>query len=364
MERGNRAAPWLRVLGVLAVLALAPGMSRAENPKDRPYPHGDFMDDCALCHREAQWLPAQPTSEFHHTKEFPLKGAHRTAPCRACHVSLEFKKAVPVCATCHKDVHQGEFGSDCGRCHGTRNFIERTAQIRTHRATRFPLTGAHATLDCARCHPGAPQGQMRFVHTPTDCASCHLADYMGTTDPNHAAGNMPRTCEDCHSTRGWKPVGFDHAAAGFPITGSHRGIACTECHANGSFGTQPPDCYHCHTGTYNGTSDPPHRALGFPTTCTQCHTTRGWEGARVPDHDSLHFPIYSGRHKGTWTNCSDCHTSATTYGVFSCVGCHPHDDKPGTAAGHVGVTGYQYNSQACYSCHPHGRKSDSGGGRR
>ena len=95
--------------------------------------------------------------------------------------------------------------------------------------------------------------------------------------------------------------------------------------------------------------------MGFPTTCADCHTTSAW----IPstwDHDSQYFPIYSGKHEGEWNQCSDCHTVAGNYSVFSCIDCHEHDDPADMADKHQGVPGYSYNSQACYTCHPTGEK--------
>jgi hypothetical protein len=60
--------------------------------------------------------------------EFPLAGAHVTVNCDDCHRSpLERIKAIDrSCRTCHRshDVHDGEFGTDCGRCHTADSFSE------------------------------------------------------------------------------------------------------------------------------------------------------------------------------------------------------------------------------------------------
>jgi hypothetical protein len=50
-------------------------------------------------------------------------------------------------------------------------------------------------------------------------------------------------------------------------------------------------------------------------------------------------------------DCTACHTSASTFMQFSCVGCHAHDQAP-TDLVHNSVTGYAYASTACYQCHP------------
>ena len=59
-----------------------------------------------------------------------------------------FNEVDPACVSCHQDVHQGELGTDCGRCHTERSFIEGAQMQRVHQLTRFPLRGTHASLDC------------------------------------------------------------------------------------------------------------------------------------------------------------------------------------------------------------------------
>jgi hypothetical protein len=93
----------------------------------------------------------------------------------------------------------------------------------------------------------------------------------------------------------------------------------------------------------------------FPTTCTDCHSQNAWTPSTF-NHDAMYFPIYSGKHEGEWTTCSECHTNSNNYSVFSCLGCHPHSNQSQTNADHNGVSGYQYLSSACYACHPDGEK--------
>jgi hypothetical protein len=355
--------------------------------------------------------------KFDHAKfGFPLSGAHAAAGCLGCHGSLEFAKAERMCASCHEDPHRGEMGSDCARCHGARSFLDRTAMVRGHQLTSFPLTGSHAGLDCESCHPSAAQGHLRFVGTRSECQACHLADYRATRNPDHQAGGFPQDCRTCHSTLGWQKANFDHAGTSFPLTGRHRVTACASCHAGGYVGT-PTTCVSCHQSDYDGTADPVHATSGFSTDCAACHNTDGWDGANFNhavsgfaltgahattpcaschasgyagtptacvschqsdydgtadpnhaaahfttawsgarfDHDASFFPIYSGAHAGQWSACSTCHTDANNYAVFTCLSCHPHSDKAKTDGGHSSVSGYAYASASCYGCHPRGR---------
>jgi len=279
----------------LLLLALAPGAAvraaegaepKAAGQEKTANPHGSFVEECSLCHSADAWTPARVSTKFKHAKfGFPLEGAHAQASCSSCHNSLEFAKVKVKsnCVSCHQDVHQGELGADCARCHSTRSFIDHSRMARAHQSTRFPLTGAHLTVDCRDCHIGAPQGHLTYVNLRTDCEACHLDDYQATTNPNHVAGNYPKDCLNCHSPVAWRP-------------------------------------------------------------------------GRSVNHDALYFPIYSGVHRGRWSSCSDCHINPANNTQFECILCHKHDDPVETANKHVGVSGYQYNSQACYTCHPQGRK--------
>jgi hypothetical protein len=279
--------PVVRLAGLaLAALALAPApCAAAAGQAEPPYPHGSYVEECGLCHGAEGWRPARVSPKFDHARFFRLDGAHRTASCSACHTSLKFNEenTRTECAACHMDVHIGEFGQACGRCHTARSFIDPMRMKRAHNLTRFPLLGAHFAADCESCHALQPQGHLRYVNLRTDCAACHLEDYLATTNPNHQTG-------------------------------------------------------------------------GFPQDCTVCHVQIAWMPARIQNHDAQFFPIYSGTHRGKWTSCADCHYQSGSYGTFSCLLCHAHDDATKMAEKHTGVAGYQYDSVACFGCHPNGRK--------
>jgi len=68
----------------------------------------------------------------------------------------------------------------------------------------------------------------------------------------------------------------------------------------------------------------------------------------------MFFPIYSGKHRGEWSSCTECHTNTSSYAAFSCIDCHEHDDQNNVNDDHNGVSGYSYTSTACLNCHPDG----------
>ena len=361
----NRKAPRSRsarlILGIGTALASIPLAALLAAPLatalGRPVsPHGKFRGACADCHSASTWTPARIGPRFDHAKfGFPLEGAHAAASCRGCHATLDFTQEKQLCASCHEDAHQGELGTDCARCHGARSFIDRSAMTRMHQASRFPLTGRHAALECEDCHRPAAAGHLRFVGTRAECVECHRSDFEGARNPDHQAGNFPRDCMTCHTTASWSGGRFMHDFTGFPLTGAHRSLACARCHSNGTYQGLSAACVSCHQADYDATANPSHTALGFSTQCQTCHTTATWAGATF-DHDTQNFPIYSGTHAGKWASCSTCHTNLNDFTQFTCFSCHPHSDQTQTNSNHTSVSGYSYTSQACYSCHPRGRK--------
>ncbi len=84
---------------------------------------GGLGEDCAACHSPNGWK----IWEFDHAKEtgFALTGAHRKITCNDCHREPPKKvKLSSDCASCHAkdDIHVGEFGRQCQRCHTTISF--------------------------------------------------------------------------------------------------------------------------------------------------------------------------------------------------------------------------------------------------
>ena len=83
---------------------------------------GKLKEDCGSCHNPNGW----DFWQFDHsTTHFALTGAHSRLGCRDCHRKPDHDLSLPgECASCHRadDIHDGQFGRDCGRCHGTESF--------------------------------------------------------------------------------------------------------------------------------------------------------------------------------------------------------------------------------------------------
>lgn len=84
---------------------------------------GSLGKDCARCHSPNGWR----IWEFDHGKQtgFALTGAHGKLACAGCHKQPANEvKLDSSCAYCHAsdDVHLGQYGRQCQRCHSTLTF--------------------------------------------------------------------------------------------------------------------------------------------------------------------------------------------------------------------------------------------------
>jgi len=353
--------------------------------------------DCSACHDELSWRPEEQIARHNQTR-FPLVGAHAGAECSRCHpgaAAANFEGTSTLCLDCHASdlaratdpdhAAQG-WTADCQRCH-----ISTTWDGAGFNHASFPLTGQHAQTACNQCHTTAD-----FNDAPTQCVGCHQSDYDRADDPPHAAAGFSTDCQLCHNTSAFSPANFAHTR--FPLTGAHTRVDCASCHAGGVYRGLPQNCSACHLDDYQSTPAPSHAALGYPTSCEQCHTTVGWTRASFDhagvlrgcvqchqaDYDSTNnpphaasgfpttcqrchgtdtwsgatfnharFPIDSGAHARL--DCVQCHTSPGNFRAFSCTSCHEHNQRD-TDNDHDEVGGYVYTSSACFQCHPNGRR--------
>jgi len=196
---------------------------------------GGFPTTCDSCHKasDTSWTQAS----FTHTT-FRLVGVHEEQPCAACHKNSVYTGTPTACVSCHQTDYTNArnpnhaasgFPTACESCHKVSDTTW-TQGVFNHSTTAFPLTGAHATQTCQRCH-----GDGVYNGKSTACVSCHQTDYTNARNPNHAASGFPTTCDNCHrvSDTSWTQGTFNHT--GFPITtGKHAGNPCSACHPNSS----------------------------------------------------------------------------------------------------------------------------------
>jgi hypothetical protein len=279
--------------------------------------NGQFGTDCSLCHTPTRWTDAS----FDHTTVtgFALQGSHSSLSCGSCHTAGTFSGLSQSCASCHRgdDVHNGQFGTDCGLCHTPTRWSD--ASFDHGKATGFALLGSHSGLACATCHTGG-----RFSGLSRSCVSCHRGD-------DAHGGQFGTDCSLCHTPTRWSDASFDHGkVTGFELLGSHSGLSCNSCHTNGQYSGLSQTCVSCHSGddAHNGS---------FGTNCGGCHTPTRWSDATF-DHSQTGFKL-SGAH--TSLSCDSCHTGGTFSGTpTACVACH---SEPGY---HQGLFGTD-----CAKCH-------------
>ena len=145
---------------------------------------GQFTQSCGECHGSRSWSGGK----FDHDKtDFKLTGAHLTVACNACHIGGHYKPTPKSCVGCHAtdDEHRGSRGSDCAKCHVTKEW--KTAKFDHLKETGYALLGVHARIDCLACHRSGNYKDK----IPKDCNGCHQADDA------HAA-RFGDKCDDCH----------------------------------------------------------------------------------------------------------------------------------------------------------------------
>ncbi len=298
---------------------------------------GAFPDDCKKCHTPEGWLPPKQISGFDHSKaEYPLEGKHAVVACRKCHQTENFgaKVAHGKCLDCHKDYHENQFltrndKGDCASCHAVAGFRPARFGVTEHAATKYPLAGKHAKVECAQCHKPA-KGATPYHPAFGACLDCHLDRHSR----QFASAPRDNRCDQCHDVQGFRPARFtlsDHCKTRFVLAGAHAAVACGDCHRSSDGRPESTryhfaaiDCASCHRDPHK-TAAAAARAL---PSCDGCHTLRAWKETGPFDHAATKFPLL-GRHRTT-----------------ACVACHKPSGE--AAAKVVPFTG---TSVQCGSCH-------------
>jgi hypothetical protein len=279
--------------------------------------------DCRRCHVEHQgagydlvwWGKAGREAFDHRETGYALEGRHGRIACGACHEgrarrsTWEAADAVAPartylglatsCTACHADVHRGTRMAvrRCPACHTFEAWSP--APRFDHASTRFPLTGRHAALACARCHAveAGPPGQGdRPGAQPRNCAGCHQDVHQG---------RFGNACASCHSTAGWRKVdraGFDHDRTAYPLRGRHAAVACDACHGPGRPRPSHDRCEACHADAHLGQL----ATRADVGRCEACHDVSGFSPSAftLTHHQATRYPL-EGAHKAV--ACLDCH---------------------------------------------------------
>jgi len=216
--------------------------------------------ECGACHNNLKWSTV--TFDHHKDTDFPLKGSHADLDCQVCHTGAPQDPALDTtCFNCHQegDVHQGNLGENCGRCHQQMGWA--VDVLFDHDITGFPLSVLHAVALSEACHLSS-----RYSDTSGLCSDCH-----GQDDPHE--GSLGTDCGTCHNPNDWLLWEFDHAEnTGFTLEGAHSDLACRDCHEEGqNYQARPPvACAACHHG------DDIHFGQ-FGRQCSRCHNTYSFD---------------------------------------------------------------------------------------
>ena len=225
---------------------------------------GRYGRKCDSCHTENGWKDAQ----FDHEKntKFPLKGKHSKLNCAACHRGeLDKENLGTECHSCHlsDDVHQGQEGKQCQRCHQESSWSEHV--LFDHDLTYFPLLGMHASAPCEECHISAA-----FQDAESECNACHK------NDDEHKAALGP-DCQQCHNPNDWRIWLFEHdQQTDFKLDGGHKDLGCGKCHYKPvkTKVNQSSNCHTCHE------HDDTHRGR-FGRQCERCHNTESFNDVKL-----------------------------------------------------------------------------------
>jgi len=149
-------------------------------------------EGCSACHEVSTFVKTR----FDHGRDtkFPLVGKHAQTACGSCHASATAKEgatyvryagAPTACPKCHADPHAGQFAqrgvTQCAACHGVDDW-KKGKFVHAPPFTSYELSGKHAKVACARCHPAAKVGKAeirRYRGVPVECQGCHADFHKG-----------------------------------------------------------------------------------------------------------------------------------------------------------------------------------------
>ncbi len=146
--------------------------------REKYYP----KSECTKCHTVNSWR----TINFDHSgTDFKLEGVHIGKSCTVCHfknnetglVIQKFEGLSKECAGCHKNIHGSQFDTngktDCLRCHEQTDWKK---NIFNHNSARFKLEGAHAKVNCEKCHKVVVTENEKYIEYKNNqllCSDCH-----------------------------------------------------------------------------------------------------------------------------------------------------------------------------------------------
>jgi hypothetical protein len=267
--------------------------------------HADFEKQCGSCHQ-------------------PLKTDLATQ-CLSCH--QEIARQINMDQGLHSSIQATNDCSTCHPDHRGRDFNPTLAsyQLFDHSATGFSLNWHQENYDatpmlCLECHLSADFSDMNNQI----CIDCH-----GDHDPDFTLAHLQdfgSNCLQCHDGSD-RMLNFDHNQTGFPLSGKHGQINCTDCHVNAQINDTPSECKDCH-------EEPSiHQGL-FDQSCEICHSTSSWTDAKLDNQPFAHFEstgfsltLHQRDYADQAITCLTCHPeNLQTTDLQKCAECHEQHD--------------------------------------
>lgn len=326
-----------------------------KSPHNKQFHKKFSSQSCTECHTTNNFTKRKAFD--HDETAFNLKGKHAKLNCFECHKKdkkskyVIFKKKSKIvkwhkyifkdlktkqCTTCHNDVHVGQLGKDCKKCHSDERPWKKL-KFNHNTDSQFLIRGKHKKVKCLECHK-ALKGKYvrngkdkvsvrRWKPINTDCYTCHKKD-------DHHKGAFGKKCQSCHNEGGWKTVKDFHKH--FTLSGIHYSLDCAECHSdNRKLGGMSQNCMLCHQ------KDDVHSGQLFD--CNECHRQNFWEHTKFR-HSITSFPL-RGIHRTL--DCFQCHSQGVYTGLNeSCTSCHVND-VDNSVFNHSTIL----NVQDCNECH-------------
>ncbi len=355
-------------------------------------------DNCAGCHSDHHGANFQAVNDLsfaragvqdprefeHQLIGFAMNGAHLELDCNQCHEHSDVK-LVPEgahrfiglaqdCASCHEDVHEGQYRTSCVDCHHQHGF---DSQHYIKHSGFLDLVGGHAGLSCAECHGEDSNHSLAVLRGPAakrpayrDCASCHslphsesfvlgAAAISGVANARTLTGTPAnQLCTNCHLAEhtSFAEDAIElsaalHGASGFPLAAPHDVQQCADCHApeleydERYPGRDADTCAACHDDVHQGQ----FAGLNFPSVPAE-HTSSLVEflGGSVDEqgclvcHSRTHFAPHTfgtEAHGSTDLPLDGAHVEA------DCDSCHAPAEELGGAPRFHGL------DHTCESCH-------------
>ncbi|MDO8281562.1 MAG: hypothetical protein Q7U10_02885, partial [Thermodesulfovibrionia bacterium] len=339
---------------------------------------------CSRCHSTEGWTKTTVDHNDAKLTDFRLEGKHEKVECKKCHKKEDIigkNKKIAIsnfsplknkeCSGCHEDIHKGKLKEKtCSKCHTTEGWEKAKVDHNDAKLADFRLEGRHEKVECRLCHKkekvsvsvnGKEEKIDVRILKPVKsglCSDCHF--------DIHREQFKGKKCDSCHTVKNeWKEETFSHASneyTGYKLEGKHEKVECEKCHKKAEvsfkeFGKDKKiaigDFSHVENKECSGCHEDIHKGKLKEKTCSKCHTTEGWEKAKV-DHNDAKLTDFRLEGKHEKVECELCHQKekvTIAAGKDKLI----RDLKPGNSGlcsdCHFDIHREQFKGQKCDTCH-------------